>query len=168
MKLRAPLAEDDISRDYRLAAKLLDTQPLACAVASIFDAPLTFLVSHKPVLYADRFYLEPGQLPAMADRAVIAFPAAILVGDLLLALRLADDFADHARALEVSAHADSVALANEEDLIESDFVAGFACELLDGKDFARACTVLFTTGFENCVRHGLMKKGAETLTAVLC
>src|SRR5262245_45930495 len=100
----------------------------------------------------------------MTDRAMIALPAAILVGDFLLALRLADDFADHAGALEVSAHADSVALANEEDLVESDFVAGFASELLNGKDLACACTVLFTTGFENCVRHGLMKKGAETVT----
>jgi hypothetical protein len=48
MEFRAPLAKDDVSRDDGLAAKFLDAETFAGAVASIFDAALTFFMSHKP------------------------------------------------------------------------------------------------------------------------
>src|SRR6266404_692666 len=44
---------------------------------------------------ADAGDLDTGQLAAMPDRAVIAFPAAILERDDFLVLALLDDFARH-------------------------------------------------------------------------
>ena len=48
---------------------------------------------------ADAGDLDPGQLAAMPDGAVITFPAAIFERDDLLVLALLDDFARDRRAL---------------------------------------------------------------------
>lgn len=55
MEFCAALAKDDVSRDNGLPAKFLYTEAFADAVASVLDASLTFLMSHKPGLCADGF-----------------------------------------------------------------------------------------------------------------
>src|SRR4030095_9908784 len=49
-KLCAPLAHNDIAGNDRFAAEFFYTQPLADAVAAIFDAALSFFVSHCETL----------------------------------------------------------------------------------------------------------------------
>ena len=91
MEFCAALAKDDVSRDDGLAAKLLYAEAFAYAVASILDATLTFLVSHKPGLRGDCLYLQPSELPAMAHRAVIALPALVFESDDLGSFGLFDN-----------------------------------------------------------------------------
>ena len=47
LEFRSALADDDVPGNDCLAAKFFDTQSLADAVATVLDASLTFLVSHK-------------------------------------------------------------------------------------------------------------------------
>ena len=98
VELCAALAKDDVSGDDGLPAKFLYAETFAGAVASIFDAALTFFMSHKPGLRADGFNFEPGELPAMANRAMVAFPALIFEGDNLRRLGLFDDLGGDSRA----------------------------------------------------------------------
>lgn len=45
--LGAALADDDVARDYFLAAEFFHAEALAAGVATVLDRTLTFLVSHK-------------------------------------------------------------------------------------------------------------------------
>lgn len=45
--LRSTLTDDDVASEHGLIAVLLHAQALALAVATILDASLTFLMSHK-------------------------------------------------------------------------------------------------------------------------
>ncbi len=49
MELRSTLADDDVSRDHRLATKLFHAESLAYAVATVLYRSLTFLMSHKTI-----------------------------------------------------------------------------------------------------------------------
>src|ERR1700750_2368479 len=81
---------------------------------------------------ADAGDFDPGQLPPMADRAVIAFPAAIFKRDDLLVLSLLDHFAGHRGALdERRSVGDLVAVAMKEDIAESSFFARISFEEID-------------------------------------
>ena len=45
--LGAALADDDVARDYFLAAEFFHAEALAAGVATVLDRTLTFLVSQK-------------------------------------------------------------------------------------------------------------------------
>src|SRR5450432_3293475 len=79
---------------------------------------------------ADAGNLYAGQLAAMADGAVITFPAAIFERDHLLVLALLDHFADHARARhERIAVGQFIAIGVQEDVAESRLRASLTLEI---------------------------------------
>ena len=86
----------------------------------------------------------------MTDGAVVAFAAAILVGDELLTFEVIHDFARDAGSIEL-ADFEVCSLADCEHVFEFDTRAFLTDEFLDGEDFAGADAVLFTACFENCV-----------------
>lgn len=107
------------------------------------------------MLKFDLGHLDLGELLPVPHSAMITFPAAILIGDKLRALELIDDFANHLRPLHIGTDADASAFTDEKNVIEFNLIASGTIELLDREDFTRASAILFTTGFENCVRHSL-------------
>ena len=112
-KLCPALADENIAGKHLLRAEFLYSEALADAVATIFDAALSFFVCHWEVefdlgfsrrrllrlrIQSDPGNLYPGQLPAMTDRTVITFAPAIFKREDLFAFPLLDDFADDLRA----------------------------------------------------------------------
>src|ERR1700755_3058844 len=86
---------------------------------------------------ADAGDLDPGQLPPMADRAMIAFPATILKRDDLFVLALLDHFAGHRGALDQGRSVgDIVAIAVKEDVAKNGFLARISFEEIDIDDVA--------------------------------
>lgn len=83
----------------------------------------------------------------MPNRAVVAFPAAIFVGENFLVLELLD-YLGHDRST-ARARLHVRALSGEQDFGKSDFSARFGIELLDVDDIALCDAVLFAAGFED-------------------
>ena len=103
----------------------------------------------------------------MADRAVIALPAAILVSDDFGVLALVDDFSRDARAGEILGHLRRVAVDVKEEVRESRGATNFEVEFFNVEDITLGDAVLFTAGFEDCVGHKDRKAGVEKRTASL-
>ena len=167
MEFRAALAKDDVSRDDGLPAKFLYAKTFAGAVASILDATLTFFVSHKPGLRADGFDFEPGELPAMADRAVVALAALKFEGDNLRRLGLLDDFGgDSGARHERHAYRKAFAVGNQENLLERCLRASLDVEFFDLDHITFRDAVLLAACLNDCVCHDSLSsvRTCENLT----
>src|SRR4051812_17039721 len=100
----------------------------------------------------------------MADGAMVAFPAAILVGEDFVGLALVDHLGGDAGAAEIGSDLGVFAIRVEENLGKGHAAADFGVELLDVNEVTLGNAVLFTAGFDDCVWHRigtgkLVKKG---------
>ena len=91
----------------------------------------------------------------MADGPMIALPALVTIREKLRPLELVHDLAVHRRALHVAAGLDASAFAHEQHFAERHLRADLALEFFDCKRVTFGDPVLLSTGFENCVRHGV-------------
>ena len=73
-KLTAALADNDAARRDDRTAKFFYAETLADAVASVFDAALTFFMCHK-ILSVDCRDFDDGQFLAVTDGLVISLAA---------------------------------------------------------------------------------------------
>src|SRR3990170_698865 len=136
--LGAPLAGDDVARDYPLAPKLLESEVLGIAGAAVRGGADPFLVSHASAslrLCGLRFGVLDRGDPDLGELAPVSgLPADVLPAlepeDVdLLALPLPDDLAGNRGALHRgSARGDLVAIRGEQHLIEGDLRAGLGIE----------------------------------------
>src|SRR5205085_4348841 len=103
---------------------------------------------------ADAGDLDSGQLPSMADCAVIAFAAAIFERDYLFVLALFDHFAGHRGSLDQRGSVgDVVAVAVKEHVAENSFFARISFEEIDIDNIALRDAMLSAACFNNCVSH---------------
>jgi len=100
LELRSALTQNDVARNDGFAAEFFHAEAFADAVASVFDAALSFFMRHKPELRGDGFDFEPGELTAVTHRAVIALAAFEFESDDLLVLELVNDLGRDGGALE--------------------------------------------------------------------
>src|ERR1700733_12086758 len=84
-----------------------------------------------PLLSSDGLDLDLGQFPAMADRAVVALQAAVLVADDLGGFLCPDDFGGNGRALDGVAMLEDAIGGEEEHFGKSHLRARLDVELLD-------------------------------------
>src|SRR4029077_14365257 len=128
----ATLAQNDVTRDHGLSSKLFHTETFACAVASILDASLSLFMSHKRELCGDGFDLQPRELTAMTDGAMIALAALVFEGNDLWRLCLLKDFDDdrgprHQRR----PNREAVAIRHQKDLFKFGLCARLEVELFN-------------------------------------
>jgi hypothetical protein len=98
--------------------------------------------------------LDTRQLPSMANGPMIAFSATILEGDDLLVLALLNYFSRDSGAIdEWTAVREVVAIAMEQDVAKSGFLARFAFEQIDIDYVALGDAMLSAACFDNCVSH---------------
>src|SRR5688572_24646718 len=101
---------------------------------------------------ADAGDLDPRQLAAVADGAVVTLPAAIFKGNDFLVLALLDHLAGHCRAFDERAAVGLfVAIAMKKHIGENALFAGLLVEKIDIDDVALRDTVLSAACFDNCV-----------------
>src|SRR3954452_13644249 len=109
---------------------------------------------------ADFRNLHASQFPTVADRAVIAFPAAIFESDDLLVLALLDDFTCDRRTLdERGAVGQVLAISEQQNIREDTFFTDFSIQEVHVDDVTFCDAMLSAAGFDNCECHGLEKVG---------
>src|SRR5688572_9706239 len=98
--------------------------------------------------------LDPRQLPAVANRAVVTLPATIFEGDDLLVFALLYYFTGDGRAFDEGvALGLLVAVAMEKHIGKNAFLARLFIEKVDIDDISFRDTVLSAACFDNCVSH---------------
>ena len=103
----------------------------------------------------------------MADGAMIAFSALVLIGYDFRRLVLLDDFGNHRGSGKGAAGLEIGPCTVEKNVGESVLGTSGDIEFLDVDDVALGDAVLFTAGFEDCVRShkgGPVKKDGEAAT----
>ena len=114
-------------------------------------------------LNGDALDFQARELPAMADGAVIAFPAAILERDDFLVLALLHDLACDGRPFdERTAMREIVAVAMKKNIGENGLPPGFTLEQIDIDNVALRDAMLSAACFDNCVSHGRRKSRAKS------
>src|SRR4051794_24044890 len=115
---------------------------------------LRFLGFRSLVAQANPGDFDPGQLPPMADGAVITFAAAILERDDLLVFALLDDFTGDSRTFDERAPVGSlVAVAVKKHVRKHALFAGFLIEEIDIDYVSFRDAMLSAACFDNCVSH---------------
>src|SRR3954468_9716859 len=109
---------------------------------------------------ADFGDLHASQFPAMAARAVVAFPAAIFESDDLLVLALLDHFTGNGGAFDQRRSMGQVlAVREKQDVRENTFFTDFSIQEVYVDDVTFCDAMLSAAGFNNCECHGLEKVG---------
>ena len=118
---------------------------------------LCFLLFRRFLAEADSSDLDAGQLAAMADRPVIAFPATIFERDHFLILALFDDLAGNSGAFDQRVPMGKLlAIAVKKYIGKNAFFSSVFLEEVHINDVAFGNAMLSASCFDNCVGH---KKG---------
>jgi hypothetical protein len=158
-KLCAALANNDISGNDLLTTELLHAEAFADAVASVLNAALTFLMCHTLEINEDKLREDRGgsfrskvnrpdlnssQLPPMANRPMITFPAPKLERDHLFILKLLHYFSGDFRSVDSrSTNGYPITIAMKHNFGKCDLIAGCDGKLFNSHRFAGADPILF-------------------------
>jgi hypothetical protein len=160
-KLRSALPYNDVPGDHLLAAEFFYTKALANAVASVFDATLTFFVSHasklqskQKNLLANRFNLHPSQLATMPHSSMVSLAPLKLESDHFFVLEMFNHLADHLCPCDDwITGCDARSVSEQNHLSKGHLLSIGGCELVNSYGVPGAHPILLTSRPNNRVRH---------------
>jgi hypothetical protein len=160
-KLRSALPYNDVPGDHLLAAEFFYTKALANAVASVFDATLTFFVSHasklqskKKNLLANRFNLHTSQLATMTHSAMVSLAPLILESDHFFVFELFNHLTDHLCPCNNRiTGCDGRSVSEQNHIFKRHLLSVGGCEFVNSYGIPGAHPILLTSRSNNRVRH---------------
>lgn len=158
--LGSALADEDVACDDGLVAVFLHTKALALAVATVLNASLTFLMSHKMSflkvmgLTVDRDDLNAGEVLTMTTGEVVSFALLEFEGGDFRCAMLFHHFGDDCRATHGwGTDLNLGSLTMGEHLIKRSPLTFIDGEFFDVDFVSNGDFVLLAAGLENCVCH---------------